>query len=77
MMLDNVSVSASCPRCDFQNPFTVRQARWRDVIICRGCKVNIHLDDQMNECRKAVRSLSRAINELQSSFNKLNLTINI
>lgn len=77
MFLDNVSVSVACPICEFQNPFTIRQARWRDMIICRGCKANIQLDDQMNECRKAVRQVTRAIQEFQESFKKLNLKITI
>jgi hypothetical protein len=77
MLIDNSPVSAACPLCSFENPFTLKQARLRDVIICRGCKANIQLDDQMNECRKAVRQVERAINELQESFKKLNLTIRL
>lgn len=77
MLIDNAPISAACPLCDFENPFTLKQARLRDVIICRGCKANIHLDDQMNECRKAVRQVERAIDELQESLKNLNLTIRL
>lgn len=77
MLIDNTTISAACPQCDFDNPFTLKQARLRDVIICRGCKANIQLDDQMNECRKAVRQIERAINELQDSLKNLNLTITL
>ena len=77
MLIDNAPISAACPLCDFENPFTLKQARLRDVIICRGCKANIQLDDQMNECRKAVRQIERAINELQDSLKNLNLTITL
>ena len=70
-------LSAACPLCDFENPFTLKQARLRDVIICRGCKANIRLDDQMNECRKAVRQIERAISELRDSLKNLNLTITL
>ena len=77
MLIDNTTVSAPCPRCDFENPFTFKQARLRDVIICRGCKANIQLDDQMNECRKAVRHFELIISKLQSSLKHLNLKINL
>lgn len=77
MLIDNAPVSVACPACDFENPFTLKQARLRDVIICRGCKANIRLDDHMNECRKAVRQIERAINELQESLKNLNLTITL
>ena len=77
MLIDNTPVSAACPHCNFDNPFTIKQARLRDVIICRGCKANIQLDDQMNECRKAVRQIERALSELQGSLGRLNLTIKL
>lgn len=69
---DKTEVDVTCPRCDFYNPIYLKQARLRDVIICRGCKVNIRLDDQMNETRKAVRSLRRAMDELQATIDGLN-----
>lgn len=77
MLIDNAPISVECPICDFENPFTLKQARLRDVIICRGCKANIQLDDQMNECRKAVRQVERAINELQESLKNMNFTIRL
>lgn len=77
MFIDNAEVSAPCPRCEFENPFTLKQARLRDIIICRGCKANVHLDDQMNECKKAVRNIERALNELTDSIKGLNLTIEL
>ncbi len=57
---DNMEVEIQCPKCRFYNPISLKQARLRDVVICRGCKVNIRLDDQMNETRKAVRSMRSA-----------------
>ena len=38
---------------------------------------NIQLDDQMNECRKAERSIRKSIQELQKAFQGLDLKINI
>lgn len=75
MLIDNTVVSVPCPKCVFENPFTIKQARLRDIIICRGCKANIQLDDHMNECKKAVRQVERAINELHESLQSLNLNL--
>ena len=75
--IDSAEIDIDCPRCGFTNPIWMRQARLRDVIICRGCKSNIQLDDQMNEVRKAVRSVDSAIRDLASSFEKLSRTLTI
>ncbi len=77
MLIDNTPVSAACPVCEFHNTFTIKQARLRDMIICRGCKTNIQLDDHMNECRKVTRQIERAIAEFEDSLKNLNLTLNI
>lgn len=74
MDLDPISVDLVCPRCNFYNPATIKQIRLNDVIICRGCKANIQLVDQMGEVGKAQR-------QIQESFAKLfakpiNLTLN-
>lgn len=75
--LDKEVIDFSCPNCGFYNSFFFKQARLRDVIICRGCKYNIRLDDQMNECRKAARSIKKAIQELEDSLGDFNLEINL
>lgn len=75
--LDKQTIEFPCPRCGFFNEIFFKQARLRDVIICRGCKSNIQLDDQMNECRKAERSIRKSIQELQKAFQGLDLKINI
>jgi len=69
MFIDNLIVSTACPKCNFENPFTLKQARLQDIIICRGCKSNIQLHDQMNECKKATRNIDRAIQELTDSIS--------
>jgi hypothetical protein len=68
---DKMQVEIQCPKCRFYNPISLKQARLRDVVICRGCKVNIRLDDQMNETRKAIRSMRRAMNELQETLRSM------
>lgn len=75
--IDPVEIDVPCPKCDFSNPIWIKQARLRDVIICRGCKSNIQLDDHMNEVRNVVRSVRRAFDDLASSFEQLNITIKL
>lgn len=75
--LDSLEFDIQCPQCSFFNRIFYRDARLRDVIICRGCKSNIQLDDHMNECRKARKSVAAAFAELQSSLSSLNMNIQI
>ncbi len=75
--IDNETIEFPCPRCGFYNAIVFKQARLRDVIICRGCKSNIQLDDQMNECRKAERAIRKAMQELEKTLKNLNIKINI
>lgn len=70
--IDSAEVEIKCPNCGFYNPIWIKQARLRDTIICRGCKVNIQLDDSMNEVRKARRSVRRAVKEFERQLEKLN-----
>lgn len=65
-------VEVDCPGCGFSNPIWLRQAQLRDVIICRGCKANIQLDDGMNTVRKGIRSFHRALSEFQNQIENLN-----
>ena len=75
--IDNETIEFPCPRCGFYNTIFFKQARLRDIVICRGCKSNIKLDDQMNECRKAERSIRKSIQELEKTLGNLNIEINI
>lgn len=70
--LDNIEVEVECPRCSFANTIWLRQARLRDVVICRGCKANIQLDDSMNSVRKARHSVRRAMQDLRDTIAKFN-----
>ena len=72
MDIDSAELEIECPKCDFYNPIWVKQARLKDMIICRGCKVNIQLNDSMNEVRKARRSVLKAVKDLKQEFEKLN-----
>lgn len=75
--LDRAKFNIPCPRCRFENSIVYRQARLRDVIICRGCKVNIRLDDHMNECRKTRQQITQALAELEQALASFNKTTTI
>lgn len=75
--LDRIELDIECPKCKFVSKIFYRDARLRDVIICRGCKVNIQLDDHMNECRKVRRQLNEAMEELTNALSQLNKTITL
>ena len=75
--IDKHEVDFQCPNCNFYNSIQIKQARLRDVVICRGCNSNIRLDDQMNETRKAVRSIRRAINALEETLKGMSFEIRI
>jgi len=75
--LDNITIEFQCPICGFYNAIFFKQARLRDVIICRGCKSNIQLDDQMNECRKANRAFRKALQEFEKTLQNINIKIDI
>jgi len=75
--IDKHEVDFRCPNCNFYNSIQIKQARLRDVVICRGCKSNIRLDDQMNETRKAVRSIKRAMNALEETLKGMSFKIRI
>lgn len=70
--LDRFEFEVECPKCSFASKIFYRDARLRDVLICRGCKANLQLDDHMNECRKARRQFHTAIQELEEAIAKLN-----
>lgn len=69
--IDKFEVEVDCPRCGFANPIWLRQARLRDVVICRGCKINIQLDDSMNTVRKAYQSIRRSLHDLRATIERL------
>lgn len=75
--IDRMHFDFECPRCKFMINVFFRDARLRDVLICRGCKANIQLDDYMNECRKARREIDAACRELEKALSGLNSTITI
>jgi hypothetical protein len=70
--IDRFEVEIDCPGCGFANPIWLGQARLRDVVICRGCKSNIQLEDSMNTVCKVRQSIRRSMRELQDVIGRLN-----
>ena len=66
--LDCVKFDVPCPRCRFTTQIFYRNARLRDVLICRGHKTKIQLHKSMNEFRAARRQFAAAIAELKQSM---------
>lgn len=75
--LDSASLEIQCPECSFYSQIKYRDARLRDVIICRGCKTNIQLDDHMNECRKARKAMATALSDFQSALADISKNLQI
>lgn len=67
MRIEKLKVNFQCPSCRFLNTATLRQFQIRDVIICRGCKKNIHLLDHFNTVKKGLRTINRTIEGLKKS----------
>jgi transposase-like protein len=71
-------VDINCPACNFQNQITLKQAQIRSIIICRGCKSNIQLQDYFNTVRKALKSIRRELKGLEKAIENFgNITINL
>jgi len=68
--LDKFEIEVPCPRCGFYEPVTLKQVRLDDVVICRGCKVNLQLFDQMHQVANARRQLAAAMQRLADAFAK-------
>ncbi len=75
--LDLQDLEIRCPECRFFEEVRFREVRMRNVYICRGCKLNLRLDDHMNEFRKARKQFTKIIDDLQSELSSLNIKINI
>lgn len=58
-----------CPRCSFPTRPFLRQVRLCDVIVCGGCKCDIHLIDHMGTFRKADRHIRTVVDDLMSALS--------
>jgi hypothetical protein len=69
--LDPLEIEFACPSCGFYNNARLKQVRLNDVLICRGCKGNLQLVDQMGQMDKARRQTRRAVGELEEALSRL------
>jgi len=49
----------------------------RDVLICRGCKSNVRLEDHMNSARASVSRANKALERLAETMKNLSFTLRI
>ncbi len=69
--IDSLTIDIRCPLCRFLNTVTLKQVRLRDVVLCRGCKTNIRLEDHLNTAKKTIRSFQRAMRELEEQLAQI------
>ena len=67
--IDGFEVEVNCPKCQFIAAVTFQQVRIRDVVICRGCKSNVQLDDQLNSVNKTRKRMIASFEELKRTIN--------
>ena len=66
--LDRAAFEFPCPKCDFVNSATVREARLAMRIICRGCKRDICLIDNNAGLETGRRRVSEAMKSLENEL---------
>ncbi len=71
--LDKYRVDITCPKCKFLNKVSLKQVRISDVVICRGCKTNIKLEDHQHSVLKANREVHRAFNAIFDGLSKIGI----
>jgi hypothetical protein len=69
--LDPAEFEFPCPRCEFYNPITFRDARLGAPLICRGCKITISPDDSMGELEHARKMIADSVKKLQETIKRL------
>jgi transcription initiation factor IIE alpha subunit len=75
--LDRERIYIQCPRCNFYARPFLRQVRHHEILICGGCKANLHLVDHMGQYRKAESRVRRLLKNLAEQFRNLNLTVKL
>ena len=76
--LDKLETDINCPECDFYNTISFKDIRLKNVIICRGCKLNMQLDDYMNSFKIQLRKIQSELDEINNIISDINnTTINL
>lgn len=66
--LDNQIVEIECPKCKFKTKVRLKQVRVNDIVICRGCKRNVQLQDHRRSFHKAEQLLRRKLQALSTTI---------
>lgn len=70
MKIDNVWVTVSCPKCNYQFDVLILQIRLEDYVFCPCCKIDISLKDDDASVNKVNREIENSIKDLMSSLKK-------
>ena len=62
--LDSHVIEIECPFCELNTWVTLGQIRLRQVVICRGCYVNLELMDHLGSVQRAVRRIASGMKNL-------------
>lgn len=60
--LDNIPLDVDCPVCRLELRAQLRDVRLGRVLVCRGCKRNVHMIDHMNQLRVFKQRFERILN---------------
>jgi len=69
----NQKIYFTCRLCHFLNSASLKQISFSNVIICRGCKANIRLQDNLGSTKKAINAIERSIEDLIDAFKSIKL----
>ncbi|TNF24097.1 MAG: hypothetical protein EP329_25925 [Deltaproteobacteria bacterium] len=69
--LDRVEQEATCPRCRLRTPFFLRDVRLGRVLVCKGCKANLQLNDYLGSYQEMRNRLRRQMRELLKTLSDL------
>jgi hypothetical protein len=66
--IDRRWIDIDCPTCRLATPASLGDVRLGNVIICRGCKLNIRLIDHIGEYHRMRRKLEQTLGRALAAF---------
>ena len=66
-----LTIQFECPKCGFPNEATTSQFGNEEVVICRGCKEDIHLVDHLGSVKKAEGEVKKSVDELGEALKRV------
>lgn len=67
------NIKFSCPKCNFQNTITLRQAKNQETVKCGRCKKDINLVDKDGSVNKIIDNVNSAIDNLNETIKKIKI----